>query len=286
MLINTKEKVILNWQYNAWGGKYPPFDEDALAAKRICQHLSCLRRESSLVCEGGALEGNGAGVLMTTSSCLLSSTRNPSFSRNEVEAELRSKLEVEHIIWVDGGGLAGDDTDGHIDQQVRFADSQSVIIAKGYGPDDPLQSGFDAIIEELKETLKARRANLQKISDRYFELINKYAVIKGTNKDDWFDVERMSDGNTKVTVTVDDETKTFMMKQDKNVLDAVLNEDLDAPYSCQGGICSTCIARVTEGKAEMQKNQILTDSELEEGLILTCQAYPTTPTLVVDYDDV
>ena len=87
-------------------------------------------------------------------------------------------------------------------------------------------------------------------------------------------------------MTVDDETKTFMMKQDKNVLDAVLNEDLDAPYSCQGGICSTCIARVTEGKAEMQKNQILTDSELEEGLILTCQAYPTTPTLVVDYDDV
>ena len=74
--------------------------------------------------------------------------------------------------------------------------------------------------------------------------------------------------------------------QEKSVLEAALAEDLDAPYSCQGGICSTCIARVKEGKVEMRKNQILTDSELEEGLILTCQSHPTTPTLVVDYDDV
>ena len=94
------------------------------------------------------------------------------------------------------------------------------------------------------------------------------------------------DGNTSITVTVDDETKTFVMSQEKSVLEAALAEDLDAPYSCQGGICSTCIARVKEGKVEMRKNQILTDSELEEGLILTCQSHPTTPTLVVDYDDV
>ena len=58
------------------------------------------------------------------------------------------------------------------------------------------------------------------------------------------------------------------------------------PYSCQGGVCSTCIARVTEGKAVMEQNQILTDSEIEEGLILTCQAHPATDVLKIDYDDV
>ncbi len=94
------------------------------------------------------------------------------------------------------------------------------------------------------------------------------------------------DGDTQITITVDDETETFSMPQNKSVLEAALEQKIDAPYSCQGGICSTCIARITEGKAEMKKNQILTDIEIAEGLILTCQAHPTTPTLVVDYDDV
>ncbi|MCL4137030.1 UNVERIFIED_CONTAM: hypothetical protein GTU68_017681 [Idotea baltica] len=70
------------------------------------------------------------------------------------------------------------------------------------------------------------------------------------------------------------------------VLDAVLKENIDAPYSCQGGVCSSCIAKVKEGKAEMVKNQILTDGEIADGFILTCQAHPLTPTLTVDYDDV
>ncbi|MBL7471771.1 ferredoxin--NADP reductase [Robertkochia sediminum] len=96
----------------------------------------------------------------------------------------------------------------------------------------------------------------------------------------------LPEGKTKVTVVVDDEEYALVMDKKERVLDAVLKEDIDAPYSCQGGICSSCIARVTEGKAEMVKNQILTDSELEEGLILTCQAHPTTSTLALDYDDV
>lgn len=95
-----------------------------------------------------------------------------------------------------------------------------------------------------------------------------------------------SDGKTKITVTVDDETSTFEMSAKQTVLEAALDEDLDAPYSCQGGICSSCIARITEGEATMRQNNILTESEVAEGLILTCQANPTTPTLSVDYDDV
>ena len=96
----------------------------------------------------------------------------------------------------------------------------------------------------------------------------------------------VSDGKTKVTVLLDDETLTFEMSQKQTVLEAALDEDIDAPYSCQGGICSSCIAKITEGSATMRQNNILTDGELAEGLILTCQAHPTTPTLFVDYDDV
>ncbi len=94
------------------------------------------------------------------------------------------------------------------------------------------------------------------------------------------------EGMTQVEVILDDETFSFTMDKKKLVLDAVLNEDIDAPYSCQGGVCSSCIARIKEGKAEMVKNQILTDGEVAEGLILTCQAHPLTPKLIVDYDDV
>lgn len=100
------------------------------------------------------------------------------------------------------------------------------------------------------------------------------------------EIEANLDGETKLTVLVDDVETTFSMDKKDTVLDAALDKDLDVPYSCQGGICSSCIARITEGKAEMAKNQILTDSEIAEGLILTCQAHPTTPTLKVDYDDV
>ena len=91
---------------------------------------------------------------------------------------------------------------------------------------------------------------------------------------------------TLLTIKVDDEIHQLKMPIKKTVLEAALDKDIDAPYSCQGGVCSSCIARITEGKAEMEQNQILTDSEIAEGLILTCQAHPTTPTLCVDYDDV
>ena len=85
---------------------------------------------------------------------------------------------------------------------------------------------------------------------------------------------------------VDDEATSYEMSQKRTILEASLDEDLDVPYSCQGGICSSCIARIKEGEATMRQNNILTDSEVAEGLILTCQAHPTTPTIVVDFDDV
>ena len=76
------------------------------------------------------------------------------------------------------------------------------------------------------------------------------------------------------------------MKQTDDILSASLRNNLDAPYSCQGGVCSSCLCKVTEGKAVMVKNSILSDSEIEEGLVLACQAFPTTPNIAIDFDDV
>ncbi len=99
-------------------------------------------------------------------------------------------------------------------------------------------------------------------------------------------IEDNLDGQTKITVLVDDEETTFVMSQQMTILDAALKQGVDAPYSCQGGICSSCMARITNGTAEMKKNAILTDGEIDEGLILTCQAHPTSTELYVDYDDI
>lgn len=93
-------------------------------------------------------------------------------------------------------------------------------------------------------------------------------------------------GHTKITVMVDDDETTFEMSHKQTILEASLKQGLDAPYSCQGGICSSCLARVTSGTAVMKKNAILTDGEIAQGLVLTCQAHPTSETIYVDYDDV
>lgn len=93
-------------------------------------------------------------------------------------------------------------------------------------------------------------------------------------------------GHTKITVLVDDEETTFEMSQKQTLLEAALKQGIDAPYSCQGGICSSCLARISKGTAEMKKNSILTDKEVAEGLILTCQAHPTSSEIFVDFDDV
>ncbi len=105
-------------------------------------------------------------------------------------------------------------------------------------------------------------------------------------KTEHIEEEATQKGITKATIIVDDETSTFEMSQKQSILEAALDEDLDAPYSCQGGICSSCLARIKEGTAHMRQNNILTEKELAEGLILTCQAHPTSPTIIVDYDDI
>mgnify|MGYP001351940207 CR=1 FL=1 len=134
--------------------------------------------------------------------------------------------------------------------------------------------GPEAMIGEVSNTLVASGVVKEHI---HFELFTtSEASVPVT----------VQDGDTQISIIVDEVRETFTMPQNKTILEAALEKQLDAPYSCQGGICSSCIGRVIEGKAEMRQNQILTDSEVAEGLVLTCQAHPVTPTLVLDYDDI
>ncbi len=89
-----------------------------------------------------------------------------------------------------------------------------------------------------------------------------------------------------IRVTLDFETFNVKLNESKSVLEILLDKNIDAPHSCLGGICSTCIARVKSGETEMKENQILTEEEIAEGLILTCQAYPKSSYIEIDYDDV
>ena len=136
--------------------------------------------------------------------------------------------------------------------------------------------GPEAMINTVKDVLVEHDIDSNTI---FYELFK-------ASKPAEINAEGIATGNTKITVILDDETTEFEMPQQQTILEAALDKDIDAPYSCQGGICSSCIAKVTEGEAKMRQNNILTDGELAEGLILTCQAQPTTEKITVDYDDV
>lgn len=136
--------------------------------------------------------------------------------------------------------------------------------------------GPEAMIHTIKDVLVEHEIPKDRV---FFEL---FKAAKPTERD----TVSIPDGQTKISVVLDDETTTFEMSQKQTILEAALDEDLDAPYSCQGGICSSCLARVVEGEAKMRQNNILTDGEVAEGLILTCQAHPLTPTIKIDYDDI
>ena len=144
--------VGIDWKYNAWGGKYPPFDDDARAAETICRAIGCTRSMSPMYCEGGGLETDGQGTLLTTRSCLLSPTRNPGWTPNMVEAELMRQLGIEKVIWVDGGGLEGDDTDGHIDQLARFVAPGIVVAATSSEASDANRAGMAANVQQLRQS--------------------------------------------------------------------------------------------------------------------------------------
>jgi ring-1,2-phenylacetyl-CoA epoxidase subunit PaaE len=135
--------------------------------------------------------------------------------------------------------------------------------------------GPEEMINLVSDALKENNISS---SDIKFELFSTSSNDNKTNTG--------ANGHTKISILVDSEETTFEMSQQQTLLEAALKQGLDVPYSCQGGICSSCICKITEGAAEMKKNQILNESEVAEGLTLACQAYPTSTTIKIDFDDV
>ena len=137
--------AIVDWDYNAWGNKYPPFDLDEVVPTHLAQILNVPIFYPRMILEGGAIDVNGAGALLTTESCLLNPNRNPNLRREEIEQRLRDFLGVREILWL-GAGIAGDDTDGHIDDLARFVSERTIVAVLEEDPHDenckPLQENL------------------------------------------------------------------------------------------------------------------------------------------------
>jgi agmatine deiminase len=124
----TGEVAVTDWEYNAWGGKYPPFDADNAIPQRVARALGLRRFAKEMVLEGGSIDVNGAGLLLTTEACLLNPNRNPTRSKAQIEQALREMLGVHTILWL-GDGIVGDDTDGHVDDLSRFFAGDGIVTA-------------------------------------------------------------------------------------------------------------------------------------------------------------
>jgi agmatine deiminase len=128
--------AAVDWRFNAWGGKYAPWDDDDRVARSVAEIAGVPVFSPGIVLEGGAIDVNGRGTLLTTESCLLNPNRNPRLSRSEIEGVLRDFLGVRHILWL-GEGIAGDDTDGHVDDLARFVAADTVVTVVTDDPRDP-----------------------------------------------------------------------------------------------------------------------------------------------------
>jgi agmatine deiminase len=142
----THERAIVDWDYNAWGGKYPPYDLD----DAVPQHVAKLRNlplfSPGIVMEGGSIEVNGRGTVLTTEACLLNPNRNPHLNKAQVEQYLCDYLGVTNVLWL-GDGIIGDDTDGHIDDLTRFVNPTTVVTIV---EEDPADENYSILQENLK----------------------------------------------------------------------------------------------------------------------------------------
>jgi agmatine deiminase len=139
-------QAIIDWDFNAWGGKYPPYDLDDVIPTRIARELGLPVFKPGIVMEGGSIDVNGRGTLLTTEACLLNSNRNPRLDRAAIEEHLRAYLGVSHILWL-GEGIEGDDTDGHVDDLTRFVSQSTVVTVV---EDDPSDSNYEPLQDNLE----------------------------------------------------------------------------------------------------------------------------------------
>jgi agmatine deiminase len=156
-LINAaeKKKMIIDWGYNAWGGKYPPFDLDDNIPTLVAEYYKLPVVYPGIVMEGGSVEFNGKGTLLTTTSCLLNENRNSHLNQKQIEEFLINYYGVDHILWL-GDGIVGDDTDGHIDDITRFVNADTVVTVVEENKQD---ENYEPLHENLKLLNKLRLEN-------------------------------------------------------------------------------------------------------------------------------
>lgn len=147
-----KQKVVVDWNYNAWGGKYPPYDLDDVIPTRIAEALDLPVYYPGIIMEGGSVDFNGKGTVMTSKQCLLNENRNPHLNQSKIEQYLMDYYGVQQVLWVDEG-IIGDDTDGHIDDTVRFVNEDTVITVVEEKKDD---ENYEILQQNLRQ-LKAMR---------------------------------------------------------------------------------------------------------------------------------
>ena len=147
------------WGWNAWGGKYPPWDHDAALGRAIARRLGCDVVDGGLVVEGGGLETDGEGTLLVNHRCIDDPARNPGVSRGRLEEILCARLGIDRVLWV-GGELTGDDTDGHIDQLARFVAPGRVVAARQPDPLDPNHGPLEENLALLRSLIDARGRRL------------------------------------------------------------------------------------------------------------------------------
>ena len=146
--------AVVDWGFNAWGGKYPPYDDDDAVPTRVAEQLKLPLFRTPIVMEGGSVEFNGAGTVLTTTDCLLNKNRNPGMSRADVEQALRDYYGQQHVCWLTGG-IDGDDTDGHVDDLARFVNPTTLVMGV---EDDPTDANY--------KTLKSARKQADKLRDQ------------------------------------------------------------------------------------------------------------------------
>jgi agmatine deiminase len=154
---------LVDWGYNAWGGKYPPYDLDDDVPRRIAELQGRQRFVPGIILEGGAIDGNGDGCVLTTRSCLLNPNRNPELSQVDIERYLRNFLGAEKVLWLTGGEIAGDDTDGHIDQIARFVNPNTIVVS---ACNDKTDENYEPTQQNIREL-----SQLKNQHGRPFEIV-------------------------------------------------------------------------------------------------------------------
>jgi agmatine deiminase len=155
-LIGPDGQLALNhWRFNAWGGKYEALMRDASVPSRLTALAGVTTFEPGIVLEGGSIDVNGAGTVLTTEQCLLHPNRNPGLSRTDIEGYLRLHLGVQQVLWL-GDGIEGDDTDGHIDDITRFVSTDTIVTVV---EDDPADANHRPLRDNLERLQSARQPN-------------------------------------------------------------------------------------------------------------------------------